>query len=223
MIIIDSRESRSSIPARLAKRGLPIETREMERGDYLIADRFLVERKECSGDFAASIMDGRLFSQLEMLPTDGYVPVILLEGDLSRTWSAIDPEAIAGALAAMVVFFPVRIVPSASEEHSAAVLARMHTQASQGLGYEICLRNSKPKSPAIAQFLIEGLPGVGAETARKLLLHFGTSRKVFMASQSELLAVKGIGPKTVAAIQEALDLQPKGFPIRKTAEGICRA
>lgn len=219
MIVIDSRESRSSIPGRLAARGIPIVRQEMARGDYLIADRFVVERKDCSSDLAASIMDGRLFSQLEMLPTDGHVPVILLEGDISRMRSAIEPEAIAGALAAMVVFFPVRIVPSANEEQSAASLARMHTQATEGLGYELALRVARPKPPAIAQYLVEGLPGIGAETARKLLLHFGSARRIFMASEIELRAIKGVGPKTVAAIQEALDLEPKSFPIRKTAAG----
>lgn len=140
---------------------------------------------------------------------------VLLEGDFSRIRSAIDPEAIAGALAAMVTFFPVRIIPSASSANSAVVLARMHKHATEGLGYEIPLRTGKPKLPAIAQYIVEGLPGVGAETARKLLLHFGSARRVLLASEDELKAVKGIGPKTITAIQEALDLQPEIFPIRK--------
>jgi ERCC4-type nuclease len=215
MIIIDSRESRCAIPALLAERGVKTEMREMERGDYLIANRFLVERKDAN-DFAVSIMDGRLFAQAEMLPTDGYEPVILLEGDLTSIRSAIDAEAIAGALAALVTFFPIRIVPSGSAAHSAAVISRIYKHATEGLGYEIPLRSSKPPPPAIAQFLIEGLPGIGAETARKLLLHFGSARKIFLATESELKAVKGIGPKTIALIQEALDMEPTGFPIRKT-------
>ena len=217
MIVIDSRESRCTIPALLAGRGIPTESRELARGDYLVADRFLIERKDAN-DFALSIMDGRLFSQAEMLPAEGYESVILIEGDLTKIRSVIDAEAIAGALAALVSFFPVRIVPSGSPAHSAALLARIHKHVTEGLGYEIALRTLKPKLPAIAQYLVEGLPNVGAETARKLLMHFGSARKIFMATESELRAVKGIGPKTIVAIQEALDLEPIKFPIRKTAQ-----
>ena len=215
MIIVDSRESRCEIPSLLADRGVQTESRELERGDYLVADRFLIERKDAN-DFAGSVMNGRMFAQAEMLPIDGYEPVILIEGDLTRIYSMIDSESIAGALAALVTFFPVKIVPSCGPSHSAAILFRMHKHATEGLGYEIALRTAKPKPPAIAQFLVEGLPGIGAETARKLLLHFGSARKIFMATEQELKAVKGIGPKTIASIQEALDMQPTSFPIRKT-------
>ncbi len=215
MIIVDSREVRSGIPEMLRRLGSETEHRELPRGDYLIG-QFEIERKE-RNDFVASVMDGRLWGQAELLGGQDGIGIIIVEGDLATIRSMIDPEALAGALSAIAVMFDVRILPTIDTAQTAAVLARMDRHVHQGLGYEIPLRTGKPKGAAIAQFIVEGMPGVGAETARKLLVHFGSPRAVFTATAAELAAVKGLGPKTVAAIQEALDNNATSFRIRKTA------
>ena len=77
-----------------------------------------------------------------------------------------------------------------------------------GLGYEISLRWSKPNNLAVlAQFAIEGLPGCGPGTAKKLLAHFGTVEKVIAASAEDMCAVKGVGRKTADQIRELLEFQ----------------
>lgn len=214
MIIVDSRESRSGIPDMLRRMGVETEHQELPRGDYRIGS-VEIERKE-SNDFALSIMDGRLWSQLEVLGPDG-IGILVIEGSLSSIRSMIEPEALSGALSAIALMFDVRVLPSADAAQTASILARMDKHHHQGLGYEIPLRTSKPKGAALSQLLIEGLPGIGAETARKLLAHFGSPRAIFTASATELGAVKGIGPKTVSAIQEALDSTATEFRVRKTA------
>lgn len=216
MIVVDNRETRSGIPDMLCQLGVPTEHQELPRGDYLIAGRIEVERKEIN-DYAASIMDGRLWAQAELLGGKDGLGIIILEGSLSSVRSMIDPEALAGAHSAIALMFDVRILPTTDARQTAAVLARMHKHVESGLGYEINLRTQKPKGAALAQYLVEGLPGVGAETARKLLTAFGSPRAVFAASPAELGKVKGVGPKTVAAIQEALDDPNTHFRVRKTA------
>lgn len=57
----------------------------------------------------------------------------------------------------------------------------------------------------------EGLPGVGPETARKLVSHFGSPRAVFAAGAQQLRRCKGIGPKTADSIAAALDLRPTAY------------
>ena len=71
----------------------------------------------------------------------------------------------------------------------------------------------------LPQFLVCGLPGVGPEAARKLLMHFGSARTVFAASVMDLKGCKGIGPKTAEAIASALDLKPTSFRSTKSAPG----
>lgn len=215
MIIVDSRETRSGIPDMLRRLGVETEHQELPRGDYRIGN-VEIERKECN-DFALSVMDGRLFGQLELLGPDDGIGILIIEGNLATIRSMIVPEALAGALSAIALMFDVRVLPTADATQTAAVLARMEKHHREGLGYEIPLRNGKPRGAALSQFLVEGLPGVGAETARKLIAHFGSPRAVFTASAAQLAGVKGIGPKTVAAIQEALDNPATGFRVRKTA------
>lgn len=48
-------------------------------GDYLINDEILIERKTIV-DFAASLVDGRLFPQAARLARDGHRTLILIEG-----------------------------------------------------------------------------------------------------------------------------------------------
>jgi Fanconi anemia group M protein len=75
----------------------------------------------------------------------------------------------------------------------------------KGLGYEISLRSGKPKSLSLQrQFLLEGLPGVGPVAAQRILAHFDNPLSVFSATEQELRAVKGVGPKMAANIRKVL-------------------
>lgn len=215
-IVVDSRESRCGVPDWLTRLGLSYTTEEMPYGDYRLGDSFLVERK-AADDFVASILDGRLFGQAEMLASQGCRAMLVVEGDLRTIWSKIDPEALAGALSALVVFFDLPVVTVATPEHVARLLGRMARHLGEGLGYEIPLRKKPKFDGAQAQFVIEGMPGVGPEMARKLLTHFGSPRAVLLASSAELLQVKGVGAKTVSAIEMALDFVPSSFRSTKNA------
>jgi len=50
--------------------------------------------------------------------------------------------------------------------------------------------------------VLASVPGVGIETARKLLKHFGSLRAVFNAEPDQLVEVKGIGEKLGKFIAE---------------------
>ena len=92
-----------------------------------------------------------------------------------------------------------------SAEQTALQLITMARHAIEGLGYEIALRGSKPKDRrSQAQYLVEGLPGIGPAAAKKLLAHFGSPAKVLSASPEELTQVKGIGAKMAATVHEVL-------------------
>ena len=102
----------------------------------------------------------------------------------------------------------VSLVNSAGVEESASLIEVMARDAQEGLGYEIALRGGKPKDLGIlAQFAIEGLPGCGPGTARKLLAHFGSVQAVLSASVDQLCEVKGVGRKTADQIRELLSFQ----------------
>ena len=50
------------------------------------------------------------------------------------------------------------------------------------------------------EFLVSSLPGVGVQTARSLLEHFGTIKELVNANYEQLTAIKGVGEKTAERI-----------------------
>lgn len=211
-LIVDSRETRSGMISRLSTLGIPVETEEMAAGDYRIGP-YLIERKT-TNDLAASILDGRLFSQAEGVCNNADRPMLLIEGDLTKIASQIQTEALLGAISALTVFWHLQLVQLPDMDASSRFLARLHKHMTEGLGYEVPTRVQKPRvapDGAAAQFVVGGLPGVGPEMARKLLAHFGSARAVFQATQSELCLCKGVGPTTARNIAQALDTKPTSY------------
>lgn len=203
-IIVDSRESRSGMAPLLAKLGLNIVSQELEVGDYVLAEGLGVERK-AAVDFIGSIMDRRLFLQAPLMKQAYKRPFIIVEGNLFNTRSAIEPAALMGALSYLSVMEGISVLHTHDPEQTAMLMATMHRHATEGLGYEIALRGGKPKDRGLqAQYLIEGLPGIGPKVAKQLLSHFGCASDILAATAEDLRKVPGIGPKTVLVITEVL-------------------
>lgn len=202
----DSRESRSGIALKLARfPGVTVEQAELSSGDYLIGGGIAVERKDAT-DFVVSLMEGRIFDQLSRILNEHDRAVVLVEGNIYDTRSAIAPEALDGALSYITLLSGASLIHSPSLAVTPRLLWRMALHAQHGLGYEIPLRASKPKAPSsVAQYLIEGLPGVGPSMAKRLLDHFGSAGAVFTADVDALCQVKGVGQKSAVAIRAALD------------------
>lgn len=54
--------------------------------------------------------------------------------------------------------------------------------------------------PTALLYALSLIPGIGSKTLRDLLTHFGSVEALWSADEKALLAVKGLGPKTVASI-----------------------
>lgn len=210
-LLVDSRESRCEVPIWLRKLGYATESAELAVGDYHAPGLVIIERK-AAGDFVSSLLDSRLFGQAELLAAHDDRAVMIIEGTLDRVRSDIQPEALAGALSALSMYYRLSVLPTTGPEQTARVIGRLMLHRSTGLGYEINLRTAKPKvDGAVSQYLVEGLPGIGPAMARKLLAHFGSAAAVFGASSAQLQAVKGVGAKMADALQRALHHRPTWF------------
>lgn len=205
IIIADNRESRSPVIRQLQEtEGLTVEVRQLSSGDYVLHETTAVERKSAV-DFVASIMDQRLFQQIAKMKLEFTKPMILIEGDVFKTRSAMNEKAIAGAMSYITAIQGVNLVTIANPNETSIMLATMARHLQEGLGYEVPLRAGKPKpSMLMAQYLIEGLPGVGPKNATALLNHFGSPLSVFNASRDDLCSMKGMGDKTAERIYSAL-------------------
>ncbi|MGB0713981.1 MAG: ERCC4 domain-containing protein, partial [Gammaproteobacteria bacterium] len=174
-------------------------------GDYLIDNRLLIERKTLP-DLVRSITDGRLFSQACRLAESPLLTAMLLEGtarDLEHT--QMRREAIQGALITVALYLGIPILRSRDAKESAALLlyaARQGRAVAQGV---LPRRGRRTKGKrAIQSRILQGLPLVGPERAKRPLNHFGSVEQVLAADGDKLKAIDGIGDTVAETIRWAV-------------------
>ncbi|MFC5550287.1 ERCC4 domain-containing protein [Massilia aerilata] len=212
-ITADMRESRSSIIAMLQRMpDYEVKVCELDVGDYLLRDDFPVERK-AAADFVASIQDRRLFEQVAKLKAEYGKATFVIEGDVYATRSQMKPEAICGAISYLTAIEDARVLTTRNAADTAALLATLARHLQQGLSYAVGLRANKPKDLRLsAQFLVQGLPGVGPAAATALLEHFGTVNALMRADLAQLRQVSGIGAKTAEQIRSVIEADYRHDP-----------
>ncbi len=145
-ITVDDREVASGIiPTLQETEGVTVRVRRLEVGDYLIAGKLIVERKTLN-DFAASIVDGRLFSQASRLASLPLRHAVILEGtaaDLSCT--NIHREAIQGAIISLTIIFGIPLLRSRDINESAHLLIYAAEQLRKRSSYNSIRNGKRPK------------------------------------------------------------------------------
>ncbi len=123
-------------------------------------------------------------------------PMFVIEGEFNYEYSAIHPNAVRGALSALVMEYGATVLRSVDVADSAALIAMMAEHAQFGVPEISLAAKRKPESPADEQRrVIEMLPGVGFTLARRLLQHFGSIERIMRAGRKELAEVKGLSVK----------------------------
>lgn len=205
IIYADSREGNSKVLRELDKLGADIKIMNLAVADYQVSEDVAIERKTAR-DFASSIVDKRLHKQAKQMVESFPKPVLIIEGE-ELYGSSIHPNAVQGALASIAVDFGIPIIPSRSEEDTAAMIRRIAIREQIHERPEIQIRTEKKPLTLWEQqmYIIESLPNVGPVTARKLLDEFGSVRGVINASESDLKNIEGIGDKIAKKIRDVVD------------------
>jgi ERCC4-type nuclease len=201
-IFVDTRERGSRIAAMLEKR-CAIEEKQLPVGDYLLSKRVAVERKTAS-DFLSSLVDGRLFKQVEELKENFKMPLIIIEGGgLLDSERKIHPNAIRGALASITLDYGVPILRTDNNLETAEMLIAIakREQLDKKKNNSLRGRKGKRSSNEMQEYMLSGLPKINHSKAKALLKHFGTPERVFTATREELMQVEGIGPKLARRIR----------------------
>ncbi|MGB9901554.1 DEAD/DEAH box helicase [Methanothrix sp.] len=210
LIIIDPRER--DMARLLEKSGLRIVLRSLEVGDYILSERLGIERKTAN-DLIDSIVDPErdLFRQIGDLARTYDRPLLIIEGQ-NLYARQVHPNAVRGILATIAVDFGVPIVPTASMEETAALIALMARREHEA-GYRDVKPHGRKTSRTLKEqqeYLVSALPGVGPSVARSLLRHFGSVERIMTASEDELMSVEKVGPKTAARIREIVAGEYRG-------------
>lgn len=208
-IVADDRENAGGVIAELrARADVTLVIRRLATGDFLVEERFAVERKTLA-DFAVSIIDGRLFKQAAALAHDRCRGVLVLEGTGPSDGFGVSREALQGALISVAVFFGLAVLRSRDAAETAQLLVYLGRQSREFARGGLPRPGYRPKGRRARQlFVLQGLPGIGPERAARLLEHFGSVPAVFTASDQALTAVPGIGPAVAGRIRSLLEAEP---------------
>jgi Fanconi anemia group M protein len=204
-MIVDSRELPTAVARELTRLDVVISGESLEIGDYVASEEVAIERKE-SNDFIQSLIDGRLFSQLNALRTAYRRPVLIIEGEQLIGLRAVNPASIYGALASIAIRIQVPIIWTRNAEETANVMYRIARLEQIDSGRPLRTRSGEAKgSDAEAlEYILSGFPGVDTVTSRAILSEFGTLENIFTAEFKDLQRVKGVGPKIAGRIRRLL-------------------
>ena len=191
-IIADYREKNSLVISVLMSHGAEVELKELKVADYIIKD-VAIERKTVS-DFLSSMTNKRLLKQLEEIQQ--YTNrLLIIEGiedqELYHDEGCINPNAIRGFLLSISLRYKVPIIFTKNSEDTAKFLLVLARKKEKDISLKVKKFSLDKKEQM--QYILEGFPGIGPKTARKLLEEFKTIKNITNASQEELQ--KCIGKK----------------------------
>ena len=187
--------------------GVELRRERLSCGDYVVDESVRIERKSAR-DFAVSLMDGRLFAQATRLAAGAPRAALLLVGT-AREWNelGISRAALQGALVTLMLIFDLPVFRALDAAEAARLLVYIGRQMARrrDAGHIPVHPQRKARRLGARRLrLLQGLPGVGPERARRLLEHFGSVRACLNASSDDLQRVDGIGARTARAIVETV-------------------
>jgi Fanconi anemia group M protein len=199
-VIADDREN--SIAKELSREDIKIQKKRLDVADFIVSKRTGIERKR-TDDFVDSIIDNRLFDQLQELQQFGN-PVVIIEGENLYTHRDIDHKAIRGALSSLALDYQVPVIWTDDEQDTVETLKALARREQEDNDKEVQVRGTKSgmTPEETLEFIVAGIPDVNSKIAERLLKEFGNVRSIFTASEEELQRVEGIGEKTAQKITE---------------------
>ena len=191
-IIVDYREKNCLIPYELIDLGVDVEFKELKIGDYIAGD-VIIERKTIS-DFISSMLNKRIFSQIEDLK-QFESKLLIIEGIEERelyndnSEGGVNANAIRGFLLSITLKHKIPIIFTKNSEDTAKYLFILlnKKENEMSLNAKKKARNKKEQ----IQFILEGFPGIGPKTAKKLLKEFGTIKNIMDAPEDKLKKLIG--------------------------------
>jgi Fanconi anemia group M protein len=187
-IIIDYHEKNSLVPSILNKLGMEIEFKHLQVADYMV-NNIAIERKTIP-DLKSSIISKRILFQLRELKQ--YPEALLIVEGISNFTlyeGIIHENAFRGFILSTLLEHEIPIIFTEDEEDTArylSVLARKTKKAHVSLRQKIPLSKEEQQ-----QFILEGFPGIGPSTAKKLLQEFKSIKNIINAPEERLKKIIG--------------------------------
>ncbi|MBI2542707.1 MAG: hypothetical protein HYW24_00780 [Candidatus Aenigmarchaeota archaeon] len=200
VILADYRER--EVIDHLEKMGAVVNKMNLKVGDFICSsNRIAIERKTHS-DFVSSIIDGRIFEQMNYMKENFEKPLVIVEGYSNRN---INENAFKATVASMITKFGVSLVSTMNSLDTAKMIYWI-AKKEQETGYDLGFKHGKkPRNDSdLQEFILSSIPGISKILARRLLENFGNIENVVNAQENELGKIKGVGKKHAQKIKKLL-------------------
>jgi len=191
-IIVDYRERNSLVASTLVELGFEVEFRELRVADYLV-NNVAIERKTIS-DFISSMINKRIIRQLQELQQYEN-KLLIIEGiEEQELYSdnakeGLHANAIRGFLLSVTIKHKIPVILTKNYEDTARFISVLANKKEKESSLNVTKKSLNKKERL--QFVLEGFPGIGPKTAKKLLEKFKTLKNITNASIEELTEVIG--------------------------------
>ncbi len=207
-VIADEREKPSGVPDELEQMGVMVDYRVLDIADYVVGE-CAIERKSAR-DFVSSLFSGRLFDQAYRLGEAYQIIILIVEGDLEGEMQRLrNPRSLWGALISAVLDFRLLCFFTRDQHQTAefiVTLGKGGRYKGKSGGPPLVVRKPKGGDVRRLQLSIVGsLPNIGPRMAEQLLSTYGSVRKVFSASVTEMAIGAGIGRSRALSLNKILD------------------
>ncbi len=215
LIYADTREQNTYVKEHLVEQGAIVKEKQLETADYILSSTIAVERKTVN-DFASSLVDGRLFKQIETLQSSYQNPLMILEGNLEMLFESrkIHPNALRGALSSILLNYKLPIFFTSGPKETSQYLFTIAKREQIMKSKDVSLRSEKKPLTLQEQmeYIIQGFPNIGPKASKSLLSNLGSLESIFLSPQKELEKTELIGPKKAKEIYSLIRkpyLEPK--------------
>jgi len=212
MIIADKREKNSLVIAELKGRGIKVEEKILDFGDYIIGNT-IIERKTIN-DFITSMINKRLINQLiKLKESDFENKILVIEGlDEEEIYDRgeLNNNAIRGMLLSIITDYKIGLLFTKDVYDTIDFLEVLYKR-SKKKPKKLSLV-AKPKFSNIfeqQEFILESFPGIGKALAIEILKKFRTIKNFVNASEYELKRIKKLGEKKARKIKQILETEYK--------------
>ena len=199
-IIVDHRDP-AGIKKHLIKLGMNVKEQQLDIADHVLSDTVACERKT-GADLISSIMDNRLFEQIDRLIETYEQPILILE-DLSLAFERVEwkkrKKHVFGALTYIFLRRQLPIVPTGTKSETAILLNRIASWTQEEKTDPLIARKS-PKKRTLRDdqlYFLQGLYNTGQKKGDILLDSFNNNPKEVIDSilETEVLYTKTGNPK----------------------------
>jgi Fanconi anemia group M protein len=204
MIIVDYKEKESGVVQTLANTDILIKLENLDIGDYIIGD-LIIERKNIL-DFINSIIDGRLYNQLEKLKDKK--SILILEGteDSLGIDTNISINYIRTLILKIILEYKIPIIRTSDFLETANYLYLLAKNYNKFPNIPEKVKNYEDLDEVKLEIL-KSIPGIGENLALKLLERFKSLKNIFLANKTDLENV--VGEKKAERIKKIFEEEYK--------------